>query len=568
MDEEKEYSFVGENVISAPNTDVPIKNRFLALSDSNDPTISGISSADASAVKTLYMRDQKERESYAKLGISKAESEQVGGTATTFSKDNILLANSTLTTLPEDQFEADEVQIFFDNRFNEESEDADNVNAVEDIEKKADNILLESNSGDKYSPTQKNDKYSASKATSVSLNLKSLSKGVEADNSGVVCEVFQIQKSNHDIHQVISDFNQVSVKHDGNHESTSGQAKETLSQQTYSQTKFGDESKVKNQTYAKASDKVCEGNHNELSDRVISNQYHFNAEECEYETSPKTKVDSPIAESPLQYAEEKEEESIQRGSSRWNLGCKDVTPSKYPKGARWGVQLSTVTNRPKWIESDVPLTANSMISAVTTLEPSISNSNCNESQPSISKEVVKCEEGLIPSNGTNVLKAISNADELETKTNVCAQGFVRPSIASTSHWNSQRSLGTGYTSLVRALSPNSSTTYKKKAFEKQPKVFSSYSNKMNTMSKHKMKSANGPVASRVLTIQNRLKSNRVVVKRDDRRETSGDGVLCPRKSKLTNPMFRLHLCTKYVIFCILGAQIETCILHTMKSKIK
>ena len=166
------------------------------------------------------------------------------------------------------------------------------------------------------------------------------------------------------------------------------------------------------------------------------------------------------------------------------------------------------------------------------------------------------------------MKAISNEDELETKTNVCAQGFVRPSIASTSHWNSQRSLGTGYTSLVRALSPNSSTTYKKKAFEKQPKVFSSYSNKMNTMSKHKMKSANGPVASRVLTIQNRLKSNRVVVKRDDRRETSGDGVLCPRKSKLTNPMFRLHLCTKYVIFCILGAQIETCILHTMKSKIK
>eukprot|EP00814_Leptocylindrus_danicus_P000847 CAMPEP_0116032456 /NCGR_PEP_ID=MMETSP0321-20121206/18184_1 /TAXON_ID=163516 /ORGANISM="Leptocylindrus danicus var. danicus, Strain B650" /LENGTH=977 /DNA_ID=CAMNT_0003507903 /DNA_START=207 /DNA_END=3140 /DNA_ORIENTATION=+ len=329
----------------------------------------------------------------------------------------------------------------------------------------------------------------------------------------------------------------------------------------------------------------------------------------------------------------------------------NVTPSKFPKGARWGVNLATVKDRPKWIETDLPLIGDGVYPSANASAYSASNSNssrtiatgessqgidsilgstkhkkeeqressCTEDkinsilgEPPSTQQKQTGDELLIspvrspaaPKNGQrrSVVQNIfspspSFGNDAETVGNISPTGtastveesdgdvdrvmemkVVRPSLTSahrqpsqntafssidwkkqpsvsSSQWgksnaSSQRSLmqsvGYSMTSLMNALSPKTNCSK-----NKQPPISRARFSSLST-AKHSMKSASTPprtgstrksemsVQSRVAAINQRLLSKRIVRKKEERRETAGEGVLCPRKSKLINPLFRHH----------------------------
>lgn len=332
----------------------------------------------------------------------------------------------------------------------------------------------------------------------------------------------------------------------------------------------------------------------------------------------------------------------------------DVTPSKYPKGARWGVNLTTVKDRPKWIETDLPLIGDgvypSAASSSSATSASFSQktiatgessqgidsilSSCTEEKinsilgaPPFQKQSKKSELLLSPvkspaapkhaSDGRRLVHNVfspvgavefdhnsaiaSSASQTNTASTVeesdidvvvgdgddikmCDDDVdvvmkmrqVRPSMTShrqpssqntafssidwkkqpsvsSSQWSkntdSQRSLmqsvGYSMTSLMNALSPK--TNCSKQAPMSRARFSSvstakhslSMANKSPPRSSSTRKSVSS-VQSRVAAINQKLLSKRIVRKKEERRETAGDGVLCPRKSKLVNPLFRHH----------------------------
>lgn len=200
----------------------------------------------------------------------------------------------------------------------------------------------------------------------------------------------------------------------------------------------------------------------------------------------------------------------------------DITPSKFPKGARWGVHLSTVSDRPKWIETDLPVTANHCSSSDHHALP--------QSPLTPKNSTPKSSNIFSPAN-----KGIKGIDENNN----------RPINVLQQHRNSQNCLDlhsstTGLTSLIHALSPLSRGSMTGSS-NKELNVHRSQSNAMVSKSKYQLKipmQKKGIVSARANEIQKKLLSKRTINQKEVRRETSGDGVLCPRRSKLTNPLFR------------------------------
>ena len=450
------------------------KNRLKQLRmnnsmDCESVTLSMVSSSDTSAVEDLYKRDRKERDKYAVLlsqsniqSFSQCEDERrllssLSGSICNDEFRTILHATSTLTTLSEDR----------DIDGNDTSFEIDMTNVISNNDHESrNNVLIDSTQGIRQSSYTEN-----SRSHDLPILPPEQNKGA--------CTITSTISDSDNILSIEQKFDSLKV------DTNDGLQRSELKEYVYG--------KALEETKADTGTPV-EATADQSKNTIIIRRSQQN-------------------KGLIEKRDDRDGSSFMSGM---NADGVDVTPSKYPKGARWGVHLNVVENRPKWIETDFPLTQEEFWQSLTLKAP-------------------KYSSGEICDETTNTFSVLnegrpSQESDAEKQTN-------RPSMERSAYCHSQRSLATGYTSLIRALSPRSMISNSKSPSQS---VHRAKSKNLSTSTKHKLNETNGSVGKRVTEIQSRLRSKRAGVRQEERRETSGDGVLCPKKSKLINPMFRHH----------------------------